>query len=173
MSLVTEVYHEPQKLWRCALHTVNGILGRPAYSVQDFDAISEGLDSRRLLNRHRVLCVGYYDANVVMVALDRCGCDVDWHDKRLGTKGLFDDSARLMGFILNVRKAGWFWWGKHWLGIRRADDGTFWCVDSYLDKPYRFRDVDTVNNFIEHAQQDNGAVLIVKKKQKERDDSIT
>lgn len=158
------VYHEKQTLLYCALHAVNGILGRREFSVQDFNKICEKLDSRWWFNSHRLPLLGNYDVNVITIALEKAGCLVKWHDHRLGKKGLSTDATELVGYIVNVKRFSWFWWGKHWLGIRKAEDGSFWCVDSSLRKPYRFKGPDDVKDFVKDAQDSNGQVLIVTRK---------
>ena len=114
-------------------------LQRQVFGQGDFDAIADELSPSRGMfstNPHRSMWgTGNFDANVVMVALDRQGYEVLWVDKRKGVEAVDLDS--LFGLIVNVESfagvLGMFK-GRHWFGIRNAS-GVFWNHDSKLEKP--------------------------------------
>jgi len=76
-----ELYFERQWLMRCGAHALNNVLGRPAFTSADLDAIAISLGGTFSL-QHRWPLLGNHDANVVLCALDQCGLDAAWWDAR-------------------------------------------------------------------------------------------
>ncbi|GAM18397.1 hypothetical protein SAMD00019534_015720 [Acytostelium subglobosum LB1] len=65
--------------------------------------------------------LGNYDANVLIIALERLGYEVKWFDKR---KSLYDvDYVQLFGFIVNIQRTRYYglWSSRHWYAIKNMN----------------------------------------------------
>eukprot|EP00727_Mastigamoeba_balamuthi_P009350 m51a1_g5037 hypothetical protein (236) ;mRNA; f:378916-379719 len=145
------LYHERQRLQLCALHSVNNLVQRRAYSKRDFDGIARELKGRgpeagRLWNPHKTV-LGQYDANVVVAALNALALDVAWHDpSRVPAlalaRRLCDDPAAL-GAIVNVAAPAPALLlcgsrARHWVALRRSSSSSttsWWLHDSKAPRP--------------------------------------
>jgi Josephin len=103
------MYHERQRWALCAVHAMNNLLQQPKFDANDFQQIcqelviaaadedasssttrtrslvtSSWIPSSILLNRnpHCSMFFGNYDANVLLVVLERLGFQVQWQDNR-------------------------------------------------------------------------------------------
>lgn len=73
-----QIYFEAQRKYStlCGKHSLNNILGRDYFTVGELDEICTGL-SDKIINPHRHCCKligGDYDANVLLIALQRADC---------------------------------------------------------------------------------------------------
>lgn len=66
---------------QCGLHSINNLLKKTAYDIDGMVQICYEL-SDEFINPHKHVLGGDYDANVIMVALQRQGYDCEWVDKR-------------------------------------------------------------------------------------------
>lgn len=180
------VYHEPQRLYRCGLHTVNALLQGPVYSAADFDLMADVLAPAsgvlpRVSHPHRsVLRLGEYDVNVIVLSLQKAAMDVRWLNKaRLATKQgkmdlaeqltHVDDSSPLVGFLVNVpvtRFPAWltrlFADGRHWLAVTRV--GPDWyLIDSSQAQPVRLEDASAAADYLVSVLTGDGHVLCVER----------
>lgn len=134
------VYHERQRLELCALHSINCVMPEdaPKYRKQELDELCEAVTPRRCCNPHRAWCgTGFYDVNIIMLALDHRGFDVAWFDSRRPARDL-PPPASVAGFIFNrayyripilpIKKS------RHWFAVRAAD-GAVYNLDSKLSAP--------------------------------------
>eukprot|EP01084_Bolivina_argentea_P078452 142353_1 len=107
-----EPYHERQKWEMCLMHSLNCLLQEQKFTMQSMNEICKQLAPDKLINPHKsVLNTGNYDANVLMMALNKMSIDVQWFDARKANeldlndeiflKFLQPDNQRLVGFILN------------------------------------------------------------------------
>ncbi|NXN96349.1 JOS2 protein, partial [Rhinopomastus cyanomelas] len=134
------LYHERQRLELCALHALNNVLQRPAFSRRQADAICKRhLAPNSFLNPHRSpLGTGNYDVNVILAALQSLGLTAVWWDKRRPLSRL--QLPPVLGLILNLPSRPS--WGPlrlpvhrpHWVGLGRHQ-GTFYNLDSKLPAP--------------------------------------
>jgi Josephin len=79
------MYHERQRWAFCGIHAVNNLLQERKCDKAYYDSICEELSpsSSSYTNPHRSMFrVGNFDANVLMVVLQRHGLQVKWHDAR-------------------------------------------------------------------------------------------
>jgi hypothetical protein len=74
------------------------------------------------------MTAGNYDANVLILALQSQGFDVEWFDKRKGIDALPVEDPQVLGFIANGASStsdgvnilsSLFGGGRHWLAIRK------------------------------------------------------
>ena len=175
-GIASRSYHEEQSLQLCAVHMCNNLvatlephyaptitepmirralvlqLQRPVFAASDFDAIADELspsESYFSFNPHKsAFGTGNYDANIVMVALERQGYEVQWVNKRRGVEGV--DLRTAFGLIINIESfsgvLGMFK-GRHWFGIRNVG-GVFWNHDSKLQAPQILGDATTVKSLL-------------------------
>ena len=68
---------------QCGMHSINNLLCQNAYSKNQMEAICYEL-SDDSINPHKHVLGGDYDANVIMIALQRKGFEVLWMDRRKG-----------------------------------------------------------------------------------------
>lgn len=137
-------FHQRQSLALCAMHAVNTALQDSAapYTKAQFDQICVTLaEGRSWFNPHRSwLGVGYYDVNVIMVALQARGLETEWFDGRKGARAvpdLTDEASDVVALILNRRYySPWslFLPKRHWFTIRRVE-GVLYNLDSKLAAP--------------------------------------
>ncbi|KAL4452415.1 hypothetical protein ABPG75_008077 [Micractinium tetrahymenae] len=133
-------YHERQRLQRCLQHSLNNLLQRPAVGCADLDELANQLAPGRalqpLFHPHRTLFLGNWDVNVLELALQRHGKELQWHDLRDASFQKLDLDA-CFGLILNIRADGMvtrLLGGRHWVALRRLG-GRWWNLDSSLPAP--------------------------------------
>lgn len=63
------------------MHSINNLLRGPIYDKTKMEDICYSL-SNDIINPHKHPFGGDYDANVIMIALQRQGYDCKWIDKR-------------------------------------------------------------------------------------------
>ena len=67
----------------CALHAINNVLQEKKFSKEELDGICTQLAPDSWWNAHKsILGIGNYDVNVIMSALEKCGKEFVWFDKR-------------------------------------------------------------------------------------------
>ena len=112
-TTTTSPYHERQSLRRCAVHSVNNLLQRRAFTPRDFDKICYELAPNARINPHKSSLyvrslmrhelhlfprydaslirshsgLGNYDVNVMMSALAKFDITLKFFDKRKGMRG--------------------------------------------------------------------------------------
>lgn len=156
------IYHEKQYLWRCGLHAVNALLRSQAYTARDLDVIADSLltsSTSPLRHPHRApFRLGDYDANVLILALDKLGFHTRWFSSQRITL------KETHGFLINrAAKSGLLWTGRrHWIAIVRYEE-KFYLVDSQLLRPVLFQDDHELWSFFDTIRKDGGHVLVVNK----------
>lgn len=117
-----------------------------------------------LFKPHHNALTGNYDVNVLIAALEGEGKRVAWHDHRSGAAaiGLEGSGGGLMGLVLNVpvRRYAGLWRSRHWVAVREVG-GVWYNLDSDLDVPRAFRNVEEVREFLDHVMANGGEVLLV------------
>lgn len=134
------IYHERQVKEMCALHALNNLFQEAdAFTKAELDAICYSLSPDVWINPHKsFLGLGNYDVNVVMVALQKKGCEAVWFDKRKDPKCL--NLENIVGFILNIPsdyKLGFVLLPlrrRHWVAVRQIS-GSYYNLDSKLESP--------------------------------------
>ena len=159
-----DVYHEPQRLMRCAQHTLNALLQEPAFSAAALDEIARSISSGRLALAHRWPVLGNYDVNVMMMALQKHGLDVQWWDRRADLLELQRAAEResCVGLICNEPTSWLFGMvpSRHWLAIRRVG-GTWFDLDSKLQAPVKLETPALVDRLQCLLRDEAGQVLVV------------
>lgn len=88
----------------CALHAINNIIGEKRFSKDNLNEICKQLDSDSIINPHKHMLGGDYDANVLIIALQNTGYDVEWHDNRLPISLRFlEEQGDFAGLIINSK----------------------------------------------------------------------
>jgi hypothetical protein len=65
----------------CGVHALNNLVGYKAFEEKQLNEICYGL-SEDFINPHKHLFGGDYDANVLIIALQRLGYETKWLDSR-------------------------------------------------------------------------------------------
>eukprot|EP00483_Globobulimina_turgida_P003266 UN03271 len=128
-----KVYFEPQEWEMCLLHSLNALYQEKKFSEGDMDKICKRLAPNSIINPHKsIFKTGNYDANVLMMALENNGVDVQWFDSRKASKELRlndtflcpqDKYTEFKGFILNnPHKRMIVFNRRHWLTIKRINN---------------------------------------------------
>ncbi|EFA81486.1 hypothetical protein PPL_05474 [Heterostelium album PN500] len=117
------IYFEKQSLKLCGLHTINNLLQYRAYTRSELEHIAYDLDqTKKWINPHKnFFGLGNYDANVLIVALNRKGFEVKWFDKRKRLDEI--DFDKVYGIIVNcmLKKIMGLWNSRHWFGIKNMN----------------------------------------------------
>ena len=158
------VYHEQQRLMRCAQHTLNGLLQEPAFDAAALTEIALSLDANKLSLAHRWPVLGNYDVNVLMLALQQRGYDVRWWDRRRSSAEQLRSAAEsdtTLGLICNERRAilGVIP-SRHWLAVRRVD-GVWYDLDSRLPAPVALTPEGLLARLERLRRGGDGQVLVV------------
>ncbi|GAA54903.1 Josephin-2 [Clonorchis sinensis] len=157
----SEIYHEKQSLMLCCLHAINNLLQDRIFSKRSLDEIANNLCPSKVLNPHRNLFgLGNYDANVLLLALQQCGYDIVWCDKRKSIQEhslIFDN---ILGFILNTLSRRHILmfpmphFGSHWIAFRRLVVGgerRYYNLDSKLRHPVPVASTDS--EFVDYLEE--------------------
>jgi josephin len=157
------IYHEPQQLLRCALHTLNALLQEPAYDAASLNAIALSIGGKLEL-AHRWPVLGNYDVNVMMIALQQRGLDVRWWDQRRGVDELRSaaESTACVGLICNEPNS-WLLGmvpSRHWLAIRRIR-GEWFDLDSRLQAPAKLEAAALIDRLQRLLRDEAGQILVV------------
>ena len=138
---VDEVYHETQRRMWCALHALNALLQEPAYDAAALTEIALSIGGKLQL-AHRWPLMGNWDINVMMIALQRRGLEVQWWDRRRSIDALqrLVEGTDCVGLICNEPGAWLFGMvpSQHWFTIRRVR-GEWYDLDSKLQRPAALR----------------------------------
>jgi josephin len=153
------LYHERQSLQRCAVHATNNLLQRAVYKPSDFDRICDELKTQTHMRHRSFWGTGNYDVNAVEMALSRAdeACVLRWHDRRRAAIEL-PNADGLIGVLCNRRSEHLFGLiqSRHWIALHlRADDGSWWDLDSKLVAPERVPDIEArlVHELHAHAAE--------------------
>ncbi|CAI2735537.1 unnamed protein product [Schistosoma spindalis] len=140
-----KIYHERQSKMFCALHALNNVFQDKIFSKHCLDKIADNLNSNSLINPHRnVFGLGNYDANVLVIALQQCGYDIVWCDKRKTIAAHNLNFDNIFGYILNtfsnrrIFNLTLPYSGSHWIGLRKLehdDKYSYFNLDSKLCEP--------------------------------------
>ncbi|KAL0224506.1 hypothetical protein P9112_003896 [Eukaryota sp. TZLM1-RC] len=139
------MYHERQRLSRCAVHALNNFFQRPEVTVQELESIAHSLCPSVLFNPHKsIFQWGNYDVNVIGIALERRGYQIDWFDQRRSLRDLPTD---VEAFLINFKC--WssyipFKRTRHWVCVLNMD-GAYIDMDSKLDEPRELRFGDFIH----------------------------
>ncbi|KAJ2777117.1 Josephin-2 [Coemansia javaensis] len=120
------IYHEQQSFWLCAKHSLNNVLQHEACTHADLERIANQLHEMQpeqsgwlRFNSHKnFLGFGYYDVNVIAMALGEQGFDLLWHDRRTGIEAA--DLNGAVGIIVHIRP-DWFFRRGHWFAMKYFD----------------------------------------------------
>ena len=158
------LFFEEQDSQRCAIHAVNNLMQRQAYTKDDFDSISYSLTPFACfrVNPHKSCWgVGNYDANVLIRAIESLGFEVGWHDRRKAASLI--DFHTVFGLIINSHERG-FLSGPHWSAVRQIN-GVWYDLDSKLRSPEPFGSRDALCSYLQHkVDVEEGQILTVTKK---------
>ena len=116
---IKQIYHEQQTSQHCAVHTINNILQRRAFTTKDFDEIAMQCSPDSWVNPHKsIFGTGNYDANVLLAALSiHSGLPTTWFNRKKQRLASLDTS-KLAGIIINVISSSFLWWEtRHWLPL--------------------------------------------------------
>ncbi|KAF5404521.1 Josephin domain-containing 2 [Paragonimus heterotremus] len=155
------IYHEKQSKMLCCLHALNNVLQDKIFSKKSLDEIANNLSPYTILNPHRnVFGLGNYDANVLMVALQQCGYDIVWCDKRKSVQEHNLNFDNILGFILNtlsrrrLLRVPLPHMGSHWIAFRRLvvnGQSQYYDLDSKLHSPMPIAATD--EQFVAYLEQ--------------------
>ena len=136
-----EDYFQTQKTLslHCGMHSINNLLKQHVYEIADMDRICYNL-SDDMINPHKHIMGGDYDANVIIIGLQQQGYECEWNDNRkiLKLENFINNSERdTLGFLLNIQMPRKLYHrlfrfsSRHWLSIRKSvKNGTFVVCDS-------------------------------------------
>lgn len=165
----SSVYHEKQSRWRCGLHAVNALLRRKAFTPTSLDEIADSLvfeDRQSWFNPHRsALGLGDYDANVLLIALERQGLSSKWVSNKDEIREFLRKDT-LSGFLVNVKVNQWIHKvlrlvieaGRHWVAVVRYPHGYF-LVDSKAQAPSKFASEAELLVYMENVKKADGHIL--------------
>lgn len=162
-----QIYHERQRKQLCALHVLNNLLQeKDAFTEAQLDQICTELTPSKFMNPHRsMLGLGNYDVNVLTAALQTRNLNLVWFDRRKDVSGI--DLTQVKGVIINIPSdynIGFVKMPfdfKHWYLIRDIN-GTFYNLDSKLDRPAELGDTSAVHRYIkEQLEKESTHVLLV------------
>lgn len=145
----------------CCLHALNNVLQDHIFSKKALDEIANSMSPDALVNPHRNLFgLGNYDANVLVLALQQCGYDIVWCDKRKTVHEHNLNFANILGFILNtlsrrhVLKIPLPYAASHWIAFRRLTvhgESHYYNLDSKLRTPLPVASTDS--EFVNYLEQ--------------------
>ena len=158
-----EVYHETQRRMWCALHTLNALLQEPAYDAAALTEIALSIGGKLEL-AHRWPLMGNWDINVMMLALQQRGLEVQWWDRRRSIDELrsLAEDADCVGLICNEPGA-WLLGlipSQHWFTIRRVR-GEWYDLDSKLQRPAKLGTDALFSRLRRLLGHEAGQVLVV------------
>ncbi|XP_055918076.1 josephin-like protein [Eupeodes corollae] len=161
-----EIYHERQRYQLCALHALNNLFQSDIYTKAQLDEVCKNLSPKVWINPHRsVLGLGNYDVNVIMTALQERGCEAAWFDKRKDPSCI--NLEEVVGFILNIPADYKFGYvtlpikKRHWIAVRKVNNGQYYNLDSKLDSPNCIGDQDSLLSFLRLQLESNDRELFI------------
>ncbi|CAI5746782.1 unnamed protein product [Peronospora destructor] len=150
--MTEELYHERQTLYRCGLHALNNVLQGPIFTKTSLDDACTELTTRSdrtasnghinwVWNPHKApMDLGNYDINVLTLALQQKGYEMQWIDKRMAVDENLVKFDEVEGVLCNVVMTTMFsslWVQRHWFAIRKIQ-GVCYNLDSKLSVPVPF-----------------------------------
>lgn len=72
-----KIYHEKQKNYDCAIHTLNNLFQRMEFEESEIQEFVETL-KRDFNVKAMIPYLGYYDINLIEYALHQRGCSTKW-----------------------------------------------------------------------------------------------
>ena len=157
-----EVYHETQRRMWCALHALNALLQEPVYDAAALTEIALSIGGKLEL-AHRWPLMGNWDINVIMLALQQRGLEVQWWDRRRSIDELrsLAEDADCVGLICNEPGAWLFGMipSQHWFTIRRVR-GEWYDLDSKLQRPAKLGTDALLSRLRQLLEHEAGQVLV-------------
>lgn len=160
------IYHERQRRQLCALHALNNLFQSDIFTKSQLDEVCKNLSPQVWINPHRsVLGLGDYDVNVIMTALQEKGCEAAWFDKRKDPSCINCDEV--VGFILNIPADYKFGYvtlpikKRHWIAVRKIDDGFYYNLDSKLESPQCIGDEKSLMSYLKGQLELNDRELFI------------
>ena len=107
-SSTCEIFYESQGTnLLCGLHAVNNLIGREKYKKEDLDEIAIELKKTSGITHKHCCCDGDFDANVLLVSLQRIDYSTQWLDNRKSytissLQTARQDDQELVGFLINI-----------------------------------------------------------------------
>ena len=155
---------------RCGRHAINNMLGKAAFTTSDLDDIAISIAGNLTLH-HRWPVLGNYDANVILLALQKRGLEGSFWDGRRNEDELRKElkAPAVVGALLNVKSRPRFLGGvmpigRHWLALRKLQGGGAWAdVDSELTAPKLLHGEDALLERLRAALAENEGHLIIVK----------
>lgn len=144
------------------MHAVNNLLQRRAFTVSDFNTICYQLTPDAMINPHKnMFGLGFFDVNVLIMALQAHDLDVVWHDLRIPVESL--NVTAYFGFLLNLKANRWFFPGHshHWVAVRRVGD-CFFNMDSKLQEPEPLHTEAVLKAFLALKVKEGALLFLVK-----------
>lgn len=143
-------------------------LGEARFTTEQLDGYSEVAGTSNWF--------GYYDVNVMQMALNEAGYDLTWFDDRKDLAELAN-GAEVLGYVVNVSwKRFFFFTSHHWYCIRKfsketasisasSTEESYIVLDSQAKKPSEELDRTSLLAFLAEERQDRQArILILRKK---------
>lgn len=143
----------------CLIYAVNSLLGDNKYSKKDLDEIQY-----QLLPQDSNKKQGHYDANTLMVTLQKESITTKFYDVR--NAKLFEITDEfigndLAGFIVNFQKGKLkILSGRSWKCIKRVDN-IWYDYDRKSDKPKPFKSEKEVSKYLIDLMTKHSAQLII------------
>ena len=160
------IYHEKQSKQLCALHTLNNLFQKDAFTKSQLDELCQSLSPNTWINPHRSFFgLGNYDINIIMAALQQMECEAVWWDKRRKITSSEIDTS--FGLILNLPSQSSVgglplpFKTKHWLAMRRFGS-VYYNLDSKLPSPLLIGDSSKMTEYLtKHLSEDDCELFIV------------
>ncbi|CAH0485713.1 unnamed protein product [Peronospora farinosa] len=180
--MTEEVYHERQIFYRCGLHALNNVLQGPIFTKSSLDDTCSELTTRIdqtgnngllhwVWNPHKApMGLGNYDINLLTLALQQKGYEMQWIDKRLPVDEKLIPFDEVEGVLCNVIMTTTFsslWVQRHWFAIRKIQ-GVCYNLDSKLPAPVPFEGETECYQFLQELVKTGECELFVIMKERTR-----
>jgi hypothetical protein len=125
--------------------------------------------SKDIINPHKHVFGGDYDANVMMIALQNCGFRVEWHDNRTPVNlKMLEEDGTLVGLIINTKKSSSLFLkmfklsGRHWSAIKKYND-MYYLMDSQESGPTLLGSLSQADSRVNDMNVKGTEILLVYK----------
>lgn len=135
------IYHEKQISFLCGMHALNSCFQREEFTKDELSSIATELSSHKSLFDKISDKFGVFDINVIMIALNKRGYEIIWHDNRKPLDFRLIESC--FGIIINIttqkfsRYFNFFslpYSRRHWFTIKKINN-SYYNLDSILNSP--------------------------------------
>eukprot|EP00823_Brevimastigomonas_motovehiculus_P000878 TRINITY_DN1112_c0_g2_i2.p1 TRINITY_DN1112_c0_g2~~TRINITY_DN1112_c0_g2_i2.p1 ORF type:complete len:252 (-),score=68.75 TRINITY_DN1112_c0_g2_i2:189-944(-) len=159
----SKIYHENQHWQRCAIHACNNLFQESVHTKETFDEICKTLSPDAWVNPHKSIWgTGNYDANVLILAIEKRPFSVKWHDRRKSIDLI--DLNELAGIVVNEKSSKLFGLTSsfHWFCLKQIGDKNEWFnLDSKLDGPQKLSVADVKKLLTSiNKEKDNNILLV-------------